>query len=217
MLRVNAETGEIFLYGVIGGESFMEEGVLASELIEALAEIPGRVLVRINSPGGVIDDGIAMYNALKRHPGGVDTVVDSLAASMGSYVMLAGEKRTIAKNARVMIHSPWTMAAGNANELRKIADVLETHEISMVDAYAEASGKPADEILAIMANETWYTADNAVKGGFATEIGLHPGETPKVPKGLFRNTPKGLIRERSRNSVTNAKAKIALIKSRLTA
>jgi ATP-dependent Clp protease protease subunit len=108
---------------------------------------------------------------MKRHPGGVDTIIDSAAYSIAGYLFTAGERRLIAQNGMLMLHDPWTFAWGNASELRKAADVLVKYGESVLDAYAEASGKDKDEVRQIMAAETWYTSQEALDNGFATEIG----------------------------------------------
>jgi hypothetical protein len=104
MLQVNNKTNELLIYDVIG-EDWFGGGITAKNVIAALDEFGGkRVTVRINSPGGVADEGIAIYNALKRYEGRVDTVIDSIAASAASVIALAGEKRTTSEGGRWMIH-----------------------------------------------------------------------------------------------------------------
>ncbi len=109
MFAVDTKTNEIFLYDDIGPAWL---GMIdATSVIAGLKQMEGkRVLLRINSPGGSVDEGAAIYNAIKRHPGGVDVAIDGLAASIAGYIAMAGEKVTIAANARMMIHDPWTMA-----------------------------------------------------------------------------------------------------------
>lgn len=169
MFDYNAETGEIWLYDEIGPSYW---GLIdGSQVVAALSEMKDKhVKVRINSPGGSVDEGIAIYNALKRHKGGVTTYADSLAASMGSYLMQAGERRIVAKNAMMMVHDPWSIAFGNATELRKSADILDKYAARMVPDYAKRSGKSEDEIRSIMASEEWYAGEEIIKAGFADEI-----------------------------------------------
>lgn len=169
MFSFNLDTNEMRIYDEIGPEWFGLIG--ADTVINALSKMDGKhVTVRLNTPGGSVDEGIAIYNALKRHNGGVTTVVDSLAASMGSYIMQAGERRIVASNAMVMIHDPWTIAFGNSAELRKTADVLDKYRQRMIPDYAGMSGKTEDDIIAIMAEETWYAGSEIVDAGFADEV-----------------------------------------------
>jgi ATP-dependent Clp endopeptidase proteolytic subunit ClpP len=169
MFDYNTDTKEIFIYDEIGPAYW---GLIDAAMIaSALSEIgDGDITVRLNTPGGSVDEGIAIYNALKRHKGTVTTVVDSLAASMGSYLLQAGSNRIVAANAMVMIHDPWSIAMGNSKELRKTADVLDKYAVRMVPDYALRSGKTDDEIKSIMAEETWYAGAEIVDAGFADSM-----------------------------------------------
>ena len=183
MFSYSLDASEVMIYDEIGPAHW---GLIDStSVIDALAKMDGKhVTVRLNTPGGSVDEGIAIYNALKRHPGGVTTVVDSLAASMGSYLLQAGSNRIVASNAMVMIHDPWTIAYGNSAELRKSADVLDKYAGRMTPDYAEKSGKTVDEITAIMAEETWYTGQEIVDAGFADSLDGEKQDIGPVTKGL---------------------------------
>ena len=191
MFSYDAKKAEIRIYGVIGDPEWGMIG--ASEVVDALAKMDGkRVKVHINSPGGNIDEGIAMFNALKKHNGGVDTVVDSLAASMGSYLMLVGRTRTISKNAMVMIHNPMTMAFGNAIELRKTADTLDKYLARMLPVYAKKTGKPVEELQPLLDAETWYVGQEIIENGFATEIDDNDSADEPVLKGIRQIAAKSI-------------------------
>ena len=190
MYSADYETGEIFLYDAIGDPWW---GMIGAEnVIADLAKMAGkRVTMRIASPGGSVDEGRLIYNALKRYQGGVDVVVDSSAYSIASYIAMAGERVVMAKNAMLMIHNPWTIAMGDAAELRKTADVLDKYRDSIVDAYTDKSDKDRKKMLAILDAETWYTAQEAVDEGFATEIGdILPGDAPTFAKAMYNGKPK---------------------------
>jgi ATP-dependent Clp protease protease subunit len=190
MYSADYETGEIFLYDAIGDPWW---GMIGAEnVIGDLAKMSGkRVTMRIASPGGSVDEGRLIYNALKRYQGGVDVVVDSSAYSIASYIAMAGERVVMAKNAMLMIHNPWTIAMGDAAELRKTADVLDKYRDSIVDAYTDKSDKDRKKMLAILDAETWYTAQEAVDEGFATEIGdILPGDAPTFAKAMYESKPK---------------------------
>lgn len=195
MFEVKKETGEIFIYDEIGPEwaGMIDDGMV----IAALDELDGaRATVRINSPGGSVDHGVSIFNALERYEGGVDTVNDSVAASISSLIFLAGEKRTIAKNAKVMIHSPWGMAFGTATEFRKLADVLDKYEESITMSYADVMDLDTEEIAALLAAETWYLGEEAVEAGLATEVTGSSTATPAmVAAKRFQNAPKDMIDE----------------------
>jgi ATP-dependent Clp protease protease subunit len=190
MYSADYETGEIFLYDAIGDPWW---GMIGAEnVIGDLAKMAGkRVTMRIASPGGSVDEGRLIYNALKRYQGGVDVVVDSAAYSIASYIAMAGERVVMAKNAMLMIHNPWTIAMGIAAELRKTADVLDKYRDSIVDAYTDKSDKDRKKMLAILDAETWYTAQEAVDEGFATEVGdILPGDAPTFAKAMYNGKPK---------------------------
>lgn len=214
MLAVDTKTNEIFLYDDIGPAWL---GMIdAMSVIAGLKQMEGkRVLVRINSPGGSVDEGDAIYNAIKRHPGGADVAIDGLAASIAGYIAMAGEKITIAANARMMIHDPWTMAIGNAAAIRKAASTLDVYTASMVPAYAERSGKSEEEIRKIMNDETWYTALDAVAEGFADEVGNATNEQVQVAEGRFAKTPSALLQKTEPGSRTKGTPRLLSARIRL--
>lgn len=157
---------EIFIYDEIGGW-----GIWASELIAQLNNIDApRIKVRVFSPGGYVDQGIAIFNALRKHPAAIDIEVDSLAASIATVVVLSGDTIRIAENARFMIHDPWGGAVGTAEDMRKAADVMDIYHESIVATYAARTGISRDEIESMMAAETWLTPAQCVEMGFADEI-----------------------------------------------
>lgn len=166
-------TAEIHVYGNIG-DRWNEDGVIASDLVRELAVLDAdAITLRINSYGGSVPDGLAIYNALKRHRAPVAVHIDGVAISCASYIAMAGDTITMAKNAQMMIHAPWSFAGGNAVELREQADVLDRYAKAMASAYADKSGKTYDEALAILSDgkDHWYLADEAKAAGFADVVG----------------------------------------------
>lgn len=192
MFNYNSTTGEIFLYDAIGPEWY---GMIGTEsLQQALSEITGRVTLRINSPGGAVDEAIAMYGMLERHPGGVDVVVDSLAASAASFIALVGDTVTIARGGAMMVHSPLMMfVAGNAKELRKTADLLDTYQARVVGYYTEKMSITAEEVNAIMDAETWYTAEEAIAAKLADSIDGEAVTPAAIGAAMFRKTPEKFV------------------------
>lgn len=188
MFDFDIESGELFIYDEIGPAWW---GLIdAASVRGALSQMAGQhVTVRLNTPGGSVDEGVAIYNALKRHDGGVTTIVDSLAASMGSYLLQAGGRRVVARNAMVMVHDPWSISIGNAAQLRTDADILDKYASRMVPDYAERSGKSDDEIVKIMSDETWYAGQEIVDAGFADEVYTEDAVEP-VLAGLHRIASK---------------------------
>src|SRR4030065_709369 len=121
-------------------------GILASAFVNELRGLKGKALnVYINSPGGSVFDGIAIYNALARPEGGVNVTVDSLAASIASVIAQAGETRTMAKSSAMMIHDAWGIAVGDPATMEKMRDGPDKLSDSIADIYADRAGGTADE------------------------------------------------------------------------
>jgi ATP-dependent Clp endopeptidase proteolytic subunit ClpP len=160
----------ITVYGVIG-EDWYGEGVTLKRIDAALRAIGERdVTVYINSPGGDMFEGIAIYNRLQEHSHHVTTKVLGMAASAASIVFLAGKKREVASSAFLMIHNCWTWLAGNRHYLRDIAADMEEFDAVMADLYAEASGQSAEDMAELMDDETYIRGKRAVELGLATGV-----------------------------------------------
>ena len=135
------------------------------------SELPDSpVTVRINSDGGSVREGLAIYNMLKEHPHEVTTIVDGGAFSIAAYIALAGDRRLIAENGMMMVHGARTETFGNLSEHKQTLDMLETADAAMRKAFVSTTGKTEDEISAMMAVDTWLDADQALAEGLVTEI-----------------------------------------------
>jgi ATP-dependent Clp endopeptidase proteolytic subunit ClpP len=168
------DEAEVWIYDEIGGGGgmFSDPGISAKDFVTELAAIKASsIALHINSPGGSVFDGQAIYNALQRHPASVTTYVDGLAASIASVVALAADKVVMAANSLFMIHNPTGMTMGTAEDMRKMGDVLDKVQGTIAGVYVEKTGLPEDEISAAMNNETWYSADEAKALGYADEVG----------------------------------------------
>jgi ATP-dependent Clp endopeptidase proteolytic subunit ClpP len=180
------DTAEVLIYEQIG-ESFWGGGVSAKQFAEDFAAITApNINVRINSPGGSVFDGQAIFNAIDRHPSKVTTHIDGLAASIASVIALAGDEVVMASNALYMIHDPWAAAVGDASEMRKTADLLDKIAGQLVDTYAAKSGQEPADIAEAMHAETWYTAAEALDLGLVDRIA---GETSEDPGASFDMAP----------------------------
>lgn len=165
-----ADVSEIWLYDEIGKDWF-GEGVTAKDFIAELTAIKSpKIDLHINSPGGQVFEGAAIYNAIKRHPAAVTTHIDGIAASIASVIALAGSTVRMASNAMFMMHNPSGMTIGTSEDMRKTADVLDKVRETMVGAYAEKSGQSADAIIALLNDETWLGAEEAKAAGFVDEV-----------------------------------------------
>lgn len=160
----------ITIYGVIG-EDWYGEGVTLKRIDAALRAIGDReVTVYINSPGGDMFEGIAIYNRLREHSQKVTTKVLGMAASAASIIYLAGADRQVASSAFLMIHNCWTFLAGNRHYLRDVADDMQEFDAAMADLYAETSGQPVDGMAELMDDETFIRGKRAVELGLATGL-----------------------------------------------
>lgn len=217
MFDFDKATGEMFLYDDIGPAWL---GMIdAATVVAAIRGFDGRLTVRINSPGGSVDEAIAIYNALERHSGGVDVAIDSLAASAASFIAMVGKKVTIADGGALMIHSPWTIALGNATELRKTADILDTYQERISGAYKKRLKVSDEELATMLAEETWFNASQAIEAGLADESGNYAVEPVAVAEGRFMKTPDRFkveasagTRHKYARSVASAKVRIAAVK-----
>jgi ATP-dependent Clp protease, protease subunit len=194
-MLVDKESGEIFIYGPIGYDFWDEDGITAESVIEALDGLGGkRAIIRINSPGGIADQGVAIYNALRRYKGGVDTIVDSVAASAASVVALAGESRLTASGGRWMIHRAMGAVWGNRIEVDKYSEMLGKYDAAISEIYREhmAGDLSTEQVLDLLTAETWYTTDEAIEAGLST--GKERSEAAKpIVASWFKNAPQAIF------------------------
>lgn len=159
---------EILIYSDIG-DSYWYDSVSAKDIKDKLDAMDnGDLVVRINSPGGSVFDGFAIYNLLNQREGKVTVQVDGMAASAASVIAMAGDEILMADNALMMIHDPWTMMAGSADEMRDTAELLDKIKGSIITTYQSQTSLSAEEIGEMMAAETWFSAAEAVENGLAT-------------------------------------------------
>lgn len=189
------DRAEILIYDEIG-EDLWGGGIAAERFVTDLQAIKApHIDVRINSVGGSVFEGNAIYNALARHPGRVETYIDGIAASIASVIAMAGQKIHIAANAFLMIHNPHGVVWGEAADMRKMADTLDTVRGSLVGTYARRTGLDAAQIEAWMDAETWFDAEEAVEHGFADEIVEGREIDARIAACLtnYRNVPPALV------------------------
>ncbi len=161
---------EVLIYEDVGEGWF--GGISAKRFgddLKALGDLQ-TIDVRINSYGGDVFDGLAIYNTLVQHKAKVTTHVDGVAASIASIIAMAGAEIHIAENAWIMIHDAWGMAVGNAAEMRRQADLLESVSAKLADVYVSRTGQSAAAVRQMMADETWLSAGDAIDKGFASSL-----------------------------------------------
>ena len=172
MIKTNLANQTIHARGDIG----YDDGITTDAMMDALGEFDGSdVTIRLTSNGGEVFEGLALYNLLAEYPGKVDVIVDSLAASIATIVMLAGDSLRATANARVMVHNSATLAIGGARDFRGIAQVLDSIDLQMATHYAEASGTDVETWRKMMDAETWLDAKAAVEIGLIASIRSKPG------------------------------------------
>lgn len=165
-----AESGsELILDGVIAKDSWSGDEVTPKLFRDELAQHQGSVTVRINSPGGDVAAGVAIYNYLNEHEGEVTVKVDGMAASVASLIAMAGDNIVMLPGSMLMVHLPWIVAAGNSDDMAQVITMLEKTGESMVAIYAARTGQSEERINELLKAETWMTAEDAVKLGFADE------------------------------------------------
>lgn len=159
-------TAEVLIFDYIG---FF--GVEAEAFVREVGALDvDEITVRINSPGGSVFDGWAIYNALQSHPAKVTTIVEGLAASAASFIAQAGDRRIMRKASQMMIHNAWGVCQGPASDMREMADRLERLSATIAGIYASRSGGPQAPWIEAMNDETWFSPDEAVTAGLADTV-----------------------------------------------
>lgn len=169
-LAQNEDTAILNIFGDITSFPWLESDVSNLQLSKKLEELKdvSVIDVYINSYGGEVAEGLAIYNALKRHKAKVITHVDGFACSIASVIFMAGDERVMPNTSCLMIHNPWTYVSGSANELRKQAEDLEKIGECSINAYLERINISKEELKQLLDNESWISPSEAVEMGFAT-------------------------------------------------
>lgn len=166
-IKAMAEDAEVLIFDEIGGW-----GIQAQAFADAWPKSAKKVVVKINSPGGSVTDGYAVYNTIMeaRKNQIVNTRIEGLAASMASIVALAGQTVEMSENSLMMVHNPWGVSMGDSAEMRKTADLLDKMTGQLADIYKAKTGMKDEDVKNLMNNETWLTAQEALEMKFADKI-----------------------------------------------
>lgn len=170
--RKNKNELNIQIYGQIGGFSWFDETVTSDQVYKELENFGNDIDVinlYINSPGGSVTEGCAIYSALKRHKAVKNVYIDGQCSSIASVIAMAGDKIAMSPVATMMIHNPITALAGDAEEMRKTANILDIMKETIINAYVTKSHLSREEISNLMDTTTYFTAKQAIEKGFATE------------------------------------------------
>lgn len=171
-LTQNDTSADLYIFGDICAWAWQDVGEQSGvTIVNQLKELDvDTINVHINSYGGDVSEGLAIYNVLREHKAQIVTICDGFACSAASVVFMAGDRRVMQPASLLMIHNAWTVAMGNAAQLRKTADDIETITQASVEAYKKVATISEEEIKALMDAETWILPKDAVEYGFATEI-----------------------------------------------
>lgn len=224
--QANNDEADVYIDGEIVTDEYLDSDTSASGFRDALKEIGNvkTINLHINSPGGSVFEGTAIFNMLKNSKAFINVYIDGLAASIASVIAMAGDKIYMPANAMMMIHNPWVVCEGNANELRKMADDLEKIGNLSTETYVKRSnGKAnAEEIQNLMDEETWLTAKEAVELGLADEV----MESNKMAASInskdakrYRNVPNNIIQKQKdfvSDALKKAKNNKDLMENKLT-
>lgn len=193
---------DMFIDGEIVTDEWYDDETSASGFRDALKELGdvNTINLHINSPGGSVFEGIAIYNMLKMHKAKVNVYVDGLAASIASVIAMSGDAIFMPSNSMLMIHNPWTWAQGNAQELRKQADDLDKICEASKQTYLDKAGDKLDPdtLQELLNAETWLTAKEAYDYGLADEVVSANKAVASLSdkyKERYHNVPMALVSE----------------------
>jgi ATP-dependent Clp protease, protease subunit len=182
----------LWIYDFIG-EGFFEVGVTAKGVRDDLAKLDRKqkLIVRVNSPGGDVFEGIAIRAQIAEWESGVDFYVDGLAGSMASHIITLPGTVIMANGSMIMAHMPWTIAVGNADNLAKEIATLRKIEGDFAKVYADKSGQTIEVVRKMLADETWFTVDEAIEFGLADEKSEVAAAAFTIPKKFgFKHAPQ---------------------------
>lgn len=167
-----SNTADIYIYGDIYDSWWSDESNSAICLKDKLLELGdiSEINLHINSLGGDVFEGLAMFNLLKQHKATVKVYIDGIAASIASVIAMAGDEIYMPKNSMMMIHNCWTYECGNAKDLRKTADDLDKIMEASIESYLSRVNIDREELVELLDGETWLTAKECLEKGFCSEI-----------------------------------------------
>lgn len=166
----NPEVAELYLYGTIGNGWF--DDITSGNVKEFLnTSDVSQLNVHVNSGGGDVFESIAIHNLLKSHSAKISIYIDGLAGSGASVIAMAGDKIIMPRNAMMMIHKAWTVAAGNADEFRKVANDMDKIDHAVTESYTGRFVGEREELVTLLTNEEWLTADECMALGFCDSVG----------------------------------------------
>lgn len=193
--KASEDPVEILLIGPVGASWWSEEGIRQKEVIDAIEAVPvgKKIVLGINSTGGNVEDGLGIYNAIRRRSADIIGRNDGYACSIASAFILAAGRVITPKASVWMIHNAWLGAVGDSEEMRQTAAMLERHDAVLAAIYAEHTGKTREECAAAMAQETWFTGEEAHAWGLASEMSDDEIELEPIESSPFAAVPPSLV------------------------
>lgn len=197
----SATKAEIVIYGSIGQPNWLEPDAVSAKVfsdeLKKLDATVNEIDLRLNSPGGDVFEGVAIYNRIKQHKAKFTVYIDGLAASIASIIALAGDEIVMGEGALFMVHLPWTWAMGDRNSLENTIQRLMDVEEQMVGIYAKKTGLGRSEIKKMLEDETWMDADQAIENGFANSkfAETMPIAASLLNKSWINKVPKSIKTE----------------------
>lgn len=196
---------DIQIYGDITSWDWYESDVSSYTLSKQIEGLDCDVInVYINSYGGEVAEGLAIYNQLKRHKAKVKTVCDGFACSAASVIFMAGDERVMSTASLLMIHNAWTYAAGNAKDLRKQADDLDVITQASINAYMQEVNITEEELKQMLDDETWIAPAEALEKGFITSI-VNEKEAEQVSQNVKKSLIKMIVNSKKEDEESNSK------------
>ena len=200
MMKVEAKTkgdnGELWLYGPVGNDGWSDDGITAKQVAEGLATMRGvrNLSVYLNSPGGAVSEGLAIYNQLSRFNAAKTCYIDGIAASIATVIMMGCNEVEASRGTMLMVHNPSGFSVGTADEMRAAADVLDKFRDTLASVYVAETSLDLKTVTDMMDAETWMTAEEALAAGFVDRLGANKGATalyhPLLTK--YKRTPDAL-------------------------
>lgn len=206
-LAVNEEKSEanIYIYGDITSWEWFDNDVSSYTLARQLEDLDvNNINVYINSYGGEVGEGLAIYNSLKRHKAKIKTYCDGFACSIASVIFMAGDERIMSNASLLMVHNAWTWVSGNANDFRKQADDLDAITQASINAYMENVNITEEEVKAMLDNETWLSYQNALEYGFATSV-VNENNNNKASQSVKKSLQRIILDNQIKNKNQEAK------------
>lgn len=187
-IKQDGNTAEILIYDVIGWP-FIDANQFVRDLNAITAD---NITVGINSPGGDVFDGTAIYNALKNHPATITTRIDGIAASMASIIALTGDTIQIADNAYYMMHNAWGFTMGDYRDHKKAADLLDRITETLAATYVERTGKSMKDVRTMLDDETWLIGQELVDAGLADQLIPKSDASANFNLEMYNNVPEDI-------------------------